>query len=48
MALDDLLAHLKQTAALNQAAGVLTWDQEAMMPPGARRNGQNRLARWPL
>ena len=32
MALDDLLAHLKQTAALSQAAGILSWDQEAMMP----------------
>ena len=31
--LDALLAHLKQTAALSQAAGLLTWDQEAMMPP---------------
>lgn len=33
MSLPDLLSHLKTTAALSQAAGVLTWDQEAMMPP---------------
>ncbi len=29
---NDLLAHLKTTAALSQAAGVLSWDQETMMP----------------
>lgn len=32
MSLPDLLAHLRQTAALGQAAGLLSWDQEAMMP----------------
>ena len=32
MALDDLRAHLKQTAALEQVAGLLSWDQEAAMP----------------
>lgn len=32
MALDDLLGHLKQTSALAQASGILSWDQEAMMP----------------
>jgi len=29
---NDLLDHLKTTAALSQAAGVLSWDQETMMP----------------
>ena len=33
MALDALLAHLRQTSALAQTAGLLSWDQEAMMPP---------------
>ena len=28
----ELLAHIKQTTALQQAAGVLSWDQEVMMP----------------
>jgi carboxypeptidase Taq len=34
MPLALLLDHLKQTAALSQAAGLLSWDQETMMPPG--------------
>ncbi|WP_340107860.1 carboxypeptidase M32 [Pikeienuella sp. HZG-20] len=28
-----LLSHIRQTAALEQAAGILSWDQETMMPP---------------
>ena len=32
MSLPLLLDHLKQTAALAQVAGLLSWDQEAMMP----------------
>ncbi|MGB0926053.1 MAG: carboxypeptidase M32 [Pikeienuella sp.] len=32
MSLDSLLKHISQTAALSQAAGLLSWDQEAMMP----------------
>lgn len=34
MSLPELLGHLKQTAALSQAAGLLSWDQETMMPRG--------------
>ncbi|MFV0474304.1 MAG: carboxypeptidase M32 [Pikeienuella sp.] len=33
MPLSALLSHLRQTAALEQAAGVISWDQETMMPP---------------
>ncbi|MEM7505404.1 MAG: carboxypeptidase M32 [Pseudomonadota bacterium] len=32
MSLPALLDHLKQTAALSQVAGLLSWDQETMMP----------------
>ena len=32
MSLPTLLEHLKQTTALDQVAGLLSWDQEAMMP----------------
>lgn len=32
MSLSLLLDHLKQTAALSQVAGLLSWDQEAVMP----------------
>ncbi len=32
MSLSLLLDHLKQTAALGQVAGLLSWDQEAVMP----------------
>lgn len=32
MALDALTAHLRQTVALEQVAGLLSWDQEAAMP----------------
>ncbi len=34
-ALDALLSHERQTIALEQAAGLLSWDQETMMPRGA-------------
>jgi len=32
MSLDLLLQHLRQTAALEQVAGLISWDQETMMP----------------
>ncbi|QIE55500.1 carboxypeptidase M32 [Pikeienuella piscinae] len=32
MSFASLLSHLRQTAALEQTAGLLSWDQEAMMP----------------
>ncbi len=32
-AYDALLAHLKETAALEQVMGLLSWDQETVMPP---------------
>lgn len=32
MSLPHLLEHLKQTAALGQVAGLISWDQETMMP----------------
>lgn len=34
-AYDDLLAHERETQALSQVAGRLSWDQETMMPRGA-------------
>lgn len=34
-AFDALLAFAKETAALGRAAGILSWDQEVMMPPKA-------------
>ena len=34
-AYDQLLGHLKHTAALSQIAGLLTWDQETVMPKAA-------------
>lgn len=42
IAYTDLLGHLKQTEALSQAAGLLSWDQETVMPPasGAARAEQ--------
>ncbi len=33
MALELLTAHIRQTTALSQVAGLLSWDQEAAMPP---------------
>lgn len=32
-AYDDLITHVRETRALAQAAGILAWDQETMMPP---------------
>lgn len=32
MSLQNLLEHLKKTAALGQVAGLVSWDQETMMP----------------
>jgi carboxypeptidase Taq len=41
----DLLAHLKESAALGQIARLLTWDQEAMMPPkGAPQRAEQAAA----
>lgn len=41
MSLPLLLDHLKQTAALGQVAGLLSWDQEAVMPPqGAEQRAE--------
>ncbi|MEM9104094.1 MAG: carboxypeptidase M32 [Pseudomonadota bacterium] len=34
MPLSELLDHLKKTAALGQVSGLISWDQETMMPPG--------------
>ncbi|MFQ5622862.1 MAG: carboxypeptidase M32 [Paracoccaceae bacterium] len=34
VAYSALLDHLKRIEALSQAAGILSWDQETMMPPG--------------
>jgi carboxypeptidase Taq len=45
MSLDALLDHLRQTAALAQVAGILSWDQEAMMPPaGAGQRAEQASA----
>lgn len=33
LSLPQLLDHLKQTAALGQVSGLISWDQETMMPP---------------
>ena len=36
-----LSAHLKQTAALSGVSGLLSWDQEAIMPPkGAEQRAE--------
>jgi len=41
MSLPNLLNHLKQSAALEQVAGLLSWDQEAVMPPrGAEQRSE--------
>jgi carboxypeptidase Taq len=32
MSLPDLLEHMKKSAALGQVAGIISWDQETMMP----------------
>ena len=34
MSLEQIRDHLKQTGALSQVAGLLNWDQEAVMPKG--------------
>ncbi len=44
-AYDDLLTHLKQTAALSQVAGLISWDQETMMPKeGAEARAEQSAA----
>lgn len=41
MPLEKLLSHEKQTSALGQVAGLVSWDQEAMMPPkGAQQRAE--------
>ena len=40
MPLSELLDHLKKTAALSQVSGIISWDQETMMP----RNGAAQRA----
>ncbi|MBY8977506.1 carboxypeptidase M32 [Rhodobacteraceae bacterium NNCM2] len=45
MPLQDLLDHLKKTSALEQAAGLLSWDQETVMPPkGAAQRSEQASA----
>ncbi|MEM9048603.1 MAG: carboxypeptidase M32 [Pseudomonadota bacterium] len=39
-----LAAHLRQTAALSQAAGLLSWDQETMMPERGAEARSEQLA----
>ena len=40
----SLLAHLKKTNALSQAAGVISWDQETMMPKNGAPARAEQLA----
>lgn len=41
----SLIAHLKQSIALSQIAGLLSWDQETMMPPeGAEARAEQSAA----
>ena len=32
---DEMMAHCRETVALSQISGILSWDQETMMPKGA-------------
>ncbi|MEM8789145.1 MAG: carboxypeptidase M32 [Pseudomonadota bacterium] len=44
-AYDALIAHTRQTTALEQAAGLLAWDQETMMPDaGLAQRGEQAAA----
>lgn len=43
-ALDELLGHARETVALGEAAGLLGWDQETMMPRGAADQRAEMLA----
>jgi len=44
-AYSDLLGHLRQVSALSQISGVLSWDQEVMMPPqGAGQRAEQAAA----
>lgn len=43
-AMEALLAHAAQTAALEQVAGRLHWDQETMMPKGAAAQRAEEIA----
>ncbi len=40
----DLMAHVRQTEALEQVAGLLHWDQETMMPPRGGRLRSEHVA----
>ena len=43
--LDDLFGHARRTTALEQAAGILGWDRETMMPPdGAGQRAEQSAA----
>ncbi|ROU04012.1 carboxypeptidase M32 [Histidinibacterium lentulum] len=41
---DDLMAHARETAALEQVAGRLGWDQETVMPRGAAAQRSEEMA----
>ncbi|WP_112320431.1 carboxypeptidase M32 [Oceanibium sediminis] len=44
-AYDRLIAHVRQTTALDQVSGVLMWDQEVVMPPdGAAQRAEQAAA----
>ncbi|MEJ6394642.1 carboxypeptidase M32 [Gymnodinialimonas sp. 2305UL16-5] len=43
-AIDDLLAHQRQTEALGQVMGRLGWDQETVMPKGAAEQRSEEMA----
>ena len=47
-AFDDLMAYQRETEALSQVAGRLSWDQETMMPRGAAEQRAEESARWRL
>ena len=41
---EELMAHARETAALEQVAGRLSWDQETMMPRGAAEQRGEEMA----
>ena len=44
-AYEDLISHVKRTTALQQVEGLLSWDQETMMPPrGAEARAEQMAA----
>ncbi|MHC4342567.1 MAG: carboxypeptidase M32, partial [Planctomycetota bacterium] len=40
----DFVAYLRETATLESCAGVLGWDRETNLPPGATELRANQLA----